>query len=134
LSAGLALALADTQLTVVEPDGWDDMGNSLRSGKIIGVGDDAPDTLCDALQTRLISPLTFDVLKKADAQAVSVSDDEVLRAMRYAFERLCLVLEPGGAAALAAVLAGKVSVDHRSAVVLTGGNVDPATFVRAFGV
>jgi threonine dehydratase len=133
LSAGLALALAETRMTIVEPDGWDDMGHSLRSGRIIGVADDAPATLCDALQTPLVSSLTFDVLKKADAQAVSVRDDEVLCAMRLAFERLRLVLEPGGAAALAAVLAGKVAVDDRSVVMLTGGNVDPETFVKVFG-
>jgi threonine dehydratase len=131
LSAGIALAMPGAKITVVEPNGWDDMGNSLRGKKIVPVAANAPDTVCDALQTPLVSPLTYEILKERKADAVSVSDDEVYRAMRHAHERLRLVLEPGGAVALAAVLAGKVEVDDRTLVILSGGNVDPALFSRA---
>lgn len=131
LAAGIALAMPGARMTIVEPDGWDDMGNSLRGKKIVPVPADAPDTVCDALQTPLVSPLTFEILKERRAEAVSVSDDEVFRAMRHAHERLRLVLEPGGAVALAAILAGKVEVDDRTLVILSGGNVDPALFSRA---
>ena len=131
LAAGIALALPGAKITVVEPDGWDDMGNSLRGRKIVPVAANAPDTVCDALQTPLVSPLTFDILKERKVDAVSVSDEEVFRAMRHAHERLRLVLEPGGAVALAAVLEGKVEVDDRTVIILSGGNVDPALFSRA---
>jgi threonine dehydratase len=131
LAAGIALAMPGAKMTVVEPDGWDDMGNSLRGKKIVPVAAGAPDTVCDALQTPLVSPLTYEILKERKADAVSVSDEEVFRAMRHAHERLRLVLEPGGAVALAAVLAGKVEVDDRTLIILSGGNVEPALFSRA---
>jgi len=131
LAAGIALAMPGAKMTLVEPDGWDDMGRSLRKGKIVPVEPDAPDTVCDALQTPVVSTLTFDILKERKADAVSVSDEEVFRAMRHAHERLRLVLEPGGAVALAAVLAGKVEVDDRTLIILSGGNVEPALFSRA---
>lgn len=131
LAAGIALAMPGAKITVVEPDGWDDMGNSLRGKKIVPVPADAPATVCDALQTPLVSPLTYEILKERKADAVSVSDEQVFRAMRHAHERLRLVLEPGGAVALAAVLAGKVEVDDRTLIILSGGNVDPALFSRA---
>ncbi|WP_446325770.1 pyridoxal-phosphate dependent enzyme [Blastomonas sp. CACIA14H2] len=130
-SAGIALAMPGAKMTIVEPDGWDDMGQSLRKGKIVPVPSDAPNTVCDALQTPVVSPLTFEILKDRKAEAVSVSDEEVFRAMRHAHERLRLVLEPGGAVALAAVLSGKVEVDDRTLIILSGGNVDPALFSRA---
>ena len=131
LAAGIALAMPGARITVVEPDGWDDMGNSLRGKKIVPVAADAPDTVCDALQTPRVSPLTYEILKERKAGAVSVSDAQVYRAMRHAHERLRLVLEPGGAVALAAVLEGKVEVDDRTLIILSGGNVDPALFSRA---
>ncbi|MEZ5708882.1 MAG: threonine/serine dehydratase [Blastomonas sp.] len=128
LSSGLALALPGTKMTIVEPDGWDDMGESLRKGKIVPVANDAPPTICDALKTPLVSALTYDILKEAGADALSVSDAEVRTAMRFAYQRLRLVLEPGGSVALAAVLAGKVEVDDRSVIILSGGNVDPDVY------
>ncbi len=131
LAAGIALAMPGARITVVEPAGWDDMGNSLRGKKIVPVAADAPDTVCDALRTPRVSPLTFEILKERKADAVSVSDAQVYRAMRHAHERLRLVLEPGGAVALAAVLEGKVEVDDRTLIILSGGNVDPALFSRA---
>lgn len=128
LASGTALALPEASVTVVEPDGWDDMGISLRGGAIVPVPSDAPDTLCDALQTPRVSPLTFDILRDRQAQAVSVSDAEAQTAMHLAFERLHLVIEPGGAVALAAILAGKVAPGRHTLVTLSGGNVDAAVY------
>ncbi len=130
LSAGMALACPDAAITIVEPEGWDDMTRSLVLGEIVGVDSDATPTACDALMTLKASPLTFDVLKARGAVGVTVSEAEVEHAMRFAFEKLRLVVEPGGAAALAAVLAGKVPVAERTLITISGGNVDAAHFAR----
>ena len=129
LSAGIALALPQAEIVAVEPAGWDDMGRSLIAGTPVPVADDAPPTACDALQTRLVSPLTLQPLIEQGARAVSVTEDEVEAAMRFAFRELRLVVEPGGAVALAAALAGRAgSLSERSVILLSGGNVDPAFF------
>ena len=128
LSAGLALACPDAEIVPVEPEGWDDVCRSLASGMIQQVAADAPPTACDALQTPATRPINFAILQARCAYGVSVSPAAVRAAQRYAFAKLHLVLEPGGAAALAAVLAGKVPIDGRTAVTLTGGNVDAAAF------
>lgn len=133
LAAGIALALPDAAVVPVEPAGWDDMARSLRAGERLPVGADAPRTRCDSLQTQLVSPLTFGVLHGRGASGIAVTEDEVADAMRFAFARLRLVVEPGGAAALAAVLSGKVAPDERTVVVLSGGNVDPALYARIIG-
>ncbi|WP_344696915.1 threonine/serine dehydratase [Sphingomonas rosea] len=126
LAAGLALALPGAEIVPVEPAGWDDMTLSLAGGTIVPVAADAPPTLCDALQTPLVSPLTFGVLRARGATGLAVSDAEVIAAMRFAWHDLGLRLEPGGAAALAALLAGKVAAGPGTVVMLTGGNIDPA--------
>jgi len=131
LASGTALALPGAAVTIVEPDCWDDMGRSLRGGTIVPVAPDAPDTLCDALQTPRVSPLTFDILRARRAEAVSVSDSEAQAAMRLAFERLRLVIEPGGAVALAALMTGKVPPGRNTLVTLSGGNVDRLVFRAA---
>ncbi|WP_425230155.1 threonine ammonia-lyase [Sphingomonas sp.] len=128
LAAGLALALPDAGVTVVEPEGWDDMRRSLEAGWIEPVGDDAPPTACDALQTQRVSPLTFDVLSRRGAEGVAVSEAETAAAQRWAAERLRLVIEPGGAVALAALLAGKVRPESGTLAILSGGNVDLAAY------
>jgi threonine dehydratase len=128
LASGCALALPDAAMMIVEPEGWDDMCRSLIAGEIKAVGVNPPPTSCDALQTLAPSPLTFEILKARNAQGVTVDDIEIATAMRFAFERLRLVLEPGGAVALAAVLAGKVEIGLVPLVTLSGGNVDPAQF------
>ena len=132
LSAGIALALPHAEITIVEPAGWNDMAESLRRGAIVPVGPNPPPTACDALQTLRVSPLTFDILHARGATGVAVTEAEVATAMRFAFERLKLVVEPGGAVALAAALAGKVALDGL-VLTLSGGNVDPATFARMIG-
>ena len=134
LAAGIALACPDAEIVVVEPDGWDDMGRSLELGRIVPVGLNPPPTACDALQTLRVADLTFGILHAAGARGLAVSEAEIATAMRFAFERLQLVLEPGGAVALAAVLAGKVEADARTVLTLSGGNVDRETFCRMIGV
>lgn len=130
LSSGLALACQDAEIVVVEPAGWDDVGRSLAAGRIEGVRPNQPSTACDALMTPRMAPLTFEILRRRGAVAVSVTEAEVARAMAVAFDRLRLVVEPGGAVALAAVLAGKVEIGEATVLTLSGGNVDRATFTR----
>ena len=128
LSAGLALACPGAEIVPVEPEGWDDVRRSLEAGEIVAVGPNPPPTACDALQTLATYPINFAVLHGRAAPGVAVSEEEIRAAQRFAFDRLRLVLEPGGAAALAAALAGKVELDERTALILSGGNVDPASF------
>lgn len=130
LAAGIALACPEAAITCVEPAGWDDMGRSLEAGMIVPVGSDAPRTLCDALQTPRVSPITFGVLAARQVSAVSVSEAEVEDAIRYAWRELDLVVEPGGAVALAALLSGRVTAEEGTVVVLSGGNIDPALHAR----
>ena len=125
LSAGIALALPGSTIVPVEPAGWDDMARSLELGRIVPVEPPAPPTRLESLQTPLVSPLTFDVLHERGARGLAVTDAEAEAAMRFAFSELRLVVEPGGAAALAAVLAGKVDPPEGSVILLSGGNVDP---------
>lgn len=133
LSAGLALACPEAEIIPVEPEGWDDVTRSLASGTIQAVGKDAPPTDCDALQTIATWPINFAILKERCPYGVVVTPAEVRAAQRFAFAKLHLVLEPGGAAALAAALAGKVPLDGRTAIMLTGSNTDPASFARVLG-
>jgi threonine dehydratase len=114
----------------VEPEHWDDVTRSLASGRIQTVAADAPVTACDALQTPATHPINFAVLREAGVTGVSVTEAEVRAAQRLAFDRLHLVIEPGGAAGLAALIAGKVPADGRTAVILSGGNVDRTAFVQ----
>jgi threonine dehydratase len=131
LSAGIALALPETRLLVVEPEGWDDMARSLAAGHILPVDEPAPVTSCDALQTKRVSPLTFCALQAAGARGVAVSESDIEAAMAFAFSQLRIVAEPGGAVALAALLSGKGGeVAEGSVVVVSGGNVDPAAYAR----
>jgi threonine dehydratase len=111
---------------VVEPEGWDDMGRSLEGGEILPVAPDAPDTFCDAIMTPRVSPLTYGILRDRHASALSVSDAEVADAIRYAWNKHQLVVEPGAAVGLAALLAGKLEPLDDTVVLLSGGNIDPA--------
>jgi threonine dehydratase len=128
LTAGLALACPDAEIVPVEPEGWDDVTRSLASGAIVGVEADPPPTACDALQTMATYPINFAVMTSRALRGMAVSEAAVRAAQAYAFARLRLVIEPGGAAALAAVLSGQIPSDGRTAVILSGGNVDPTAF------
>ena len=135
LISGCALAMAgvspNTKVIAVEPDGWDDTGRSLSVGHRVGNASGAS-MLCDALLAPMPGELTFAVNQALLAGGVTVSDAEVLAAMAFAFTHLKLVVEPGGAVALAAILSGRYPVSGQVVgVVLSGGNVDPAVFSRA---
>lgn len=130
LSGGIALALPESEVVIVEPEGWDDMTQSLAGGVIVPVNEPAPPSRCDALQTKLVSPLTFGALKDAGARGMAVSEAEVAAAMAFAFGALRIVAEPGGSVALAALLSGRLEVPAGSVVVVSGGNVDPGLYAE----
>lgn len=133
LSAGIALAAEslapDADIWAVEPSAFDDTVRSLASGSRESVSPDAR-SVCDALLTPSPGRLTFPILQRRLAGAVTVTDGQAVEAMRYAFEELHLVLEPGGAVALAALLCGKVESSGTTAVVLSGGNIAAGEFCR----
>ncbi|NBB24742.1 pyridoxal-phosphate dependent enzyme [Porphyrobacter sp. SLTP] len=133
LAAGLALGAPDSAIHPVEPVGWDMVGQSLAAGAIVPAAPDAPKTICDALQPLATKPINLAVLQGRAEPGLAVTDAEVRAAQRFAFANLRLVVEPGGAAALAAVLAGKVPVDEGTVIMLTGGNADPAAYAATIG-
>jgi len=134
LLAGVALAIAarcpDAAIYGVEPDGFDDLRRSVVAGerqrnpKTVG-------SICDAMLTPMPGALPFAILKEQLSDVLLVSDDEAGQAVAHAFRSLKIVAEPGGAAALAAVLAGKVPAgDGAIVAVVSGGNVDAELFAR----
>ena len=132
LVAGCAIAVAaaspGTQVFAVEPDGFDDTRRSLESGTRVANRPGAA-SICDALLMGTPGELTFAVNSKLRVGGLAVSDDAVRTAMAVAFSEFKLVVEPSGAAGLAAVLSGAYPIRKKTvAVVLSGGNVDPATF------
>ena len=133
LASGIALALPQTAITIVEPEGWDDAGRSLASGAIQPIGPNPPPTACDAIQTLKICERTFTILRDRKADSATVTEAEVATAMRVAFERLHIVVEPGGAVALAAALSGKAVLGDYTLVTLSGGNVDWDMFKAIVG-
>jgi threonine dehydratase len=135
LSAGVCLAIHErfpqAALYGVEPAGFDDTKRSLAAGRPVANTPGAR-TLCDALMVPEPGALTFPINARLLSDVATVTDDEVCHAMAVAFEHLKVVTEPGGAAALAAVLAGKWDLAGKTVVsIASGGNVDPAVFARA---
>ena len=128
LAAGLALACPESAIHIVEPHGWDMVGRAIAAGEVVHVGENPPSTICDALQPDTTKPINLSVLQGRAEPGVTVTDEEVRAAQRFAFGHLNLVVEPGGAAALAAALAGKVTVDEDTVILVTGGNTDAASF------
>ena len=126
LASGIALACPEAAIVCVEPVGWDDMARSLASGQIEPVEPNPPPTLCDSLQTPRVSPITFGVLSARQAAAVAVSEAETREAVRFAWREFQMIVEPGGAVGLAALLSGRVEARPGTVVVLSGGNIDPA--------
>ena len=133
LASGIALAVPEAEIVIVEPDGWDDMARSLERGEIVPVAADAPDTFCDAIMTPRVSPITLGILGDRKARAVAVSDDQVAETIRYAWNKHQLVVEPGASVGLAALLAGKLEPVDDAVVVVSGGNIDPALHARITG-
>ena len=135
LTSGIALALAadapGLRVRPAEPEGFDDVTRSLASGRIER-NERLSGSLCDAIITPQPGELTFPIMQKHCGPGVVVTEQECLRAVGLAFERLRIVVEPGGAAALAAALFhGDEFTGDAVIAVATGGNVDPAVFARA---
>lgn len=128
--ATAAKALApDCVVIGVEPEAGNDTQRSLESGQRVTIP--VPQTIADGQQTTAPGTLTFPVIQARVDRIVTVSDQEIMDAMRLAFERLKIVLEPSGACALAAVVTGKVAApDGRIGVILSGGNVGLDQFCR----
>ena len=126
LTSGIALACPDAEIIPVEPEGWDDMRRSLELGEIVPVGPNPPPTLCDAIQTLKVSPITFGILKARGARGLAVSEAETAAAVRWAWIEHGLTVEPGAAVSTAALLAGKAEIVPETVVLLSGGNIDPA--------
>lgn len=135
LSSGCALALSErtptTELFVAEPDGFDDTARSLAQGERL-TNEPGGKTFCDALILPTPGEMTFSINRRLLAGGFAVSDADVAGAMAAAFRDLKIVVEPGGAVALAAVLTGAYGAQGKTvAVVCSGGNVDAAVFVQA---
>lgn len=131
LSTGIALALPNARIIAVEPQGHDDIAHSLEAGSIQR---NAPGirSICDGLLTDQMGEIPFAIARERFERVVAVSDEQVLRAMKFAFRNLKLVLEPSGAATLAALLEGGIDLKGQTvAIVASGGNVDAETFARA---
>ncbi len=134
LVAGTAIALRsrfpEVAVHSVEPQEFDDTARSLESGRRESI-DASARSICDALQAHSPGKLTFEINRRLLAKGLTVSDAEVRHAMRFAFANLKVVVEPGGAAALAALLAGKIDTAGKTTiVVISGGNVDRALFAE----
>jgi threonine dehydratase len=133
LIAGCALALKAevpaVQVFGVEPEVYDDTRQSLAAGRRVSISPGVR-TLCDALESPAPGELTFPIIAEHVAGVATVADQEVESAMRYAFSTLKLVVEPGGAVALAALLAGKIPGAGPVGIILSGANVEPELFAR----
>jgi threonine dehydratase len=134
LIAGIALAIKarvpGAKFYSAEPDGFDDTMRSFKSGKR-EANPRMSGTICDALMTNTPGVITWEINRKLVGEGVSASDAEVGRAVAFAFRELKLVVEPGGAIGLAALLAGKLDIKGKVvAAVLSGGNVDAELFHR----
>ncbi len=132
LTSGIAIALADrspvSRIRAVEPTGFDDAMRSLAAGQRLSNAA-GPSSICDALLSPSTGEITFAAMHDHGVTGLSVSDDDVRAAMTYAWRTLKLVLEPGGAVALAAILSGKTETKDKTIVaILSGGNVDAALF------
>ena len=137
LTAGIVLAMTTlsptTDLYGVEPFGFDDYARSIAAGHRVK-NPAQSGSLCDALLTPEPGEMTFAINQPRLSGVLAVTDDEALAAVAFAFRHLKIVVEPGGAVALAALLSGKLKLAGRTAVaVASGGNVDPAVFIRALG-
>lgn len=136
LLAGCALAATARAPRIavygVEPAAGDDWVQSWDRGEIVSIP--LPRTIADGQQTQAPGALTWPIVRALCAGVVTVTDDEIRAAMKFAFERLKLVVEPSGASALAALLTGKVDLrGKRVGVTISGGNVDPQIFAEAIG-
>lgn len=138
LASGVGIAVRsrhpDAEIVVVEPSGFDDLSRSLASGAR-QTNTRRGGSICDALLVETPGEITLPLLRDLGARGVTVSDDEALAAMAFAVRELKVVLEPGGAVALAAILNERVATKgRRTAILLSGGNADPAMLTRALAL
>jgi threonine dehydratase len=134
LATGIALAVKESlpacEIVTVEPEGFDDFARSLAAGRRLS-NPAATGSIADALMAAEPGRITFDIATRLVAKGVAVGDREIVEAVRFAFAELKLVVEPGGAAALAAILGGRLALAGRTvAVVISGGNIDPGQLCR----
>src|SRR5690606_23241500 len=131
---GTALAAAEwspgCQVYGVEPETGNDGQLSLQRGEIVSI--ETPRTIADGTQTTELGPLTFAILRDTGTKVVTVTDDQIVEAMRFLAERMKLVIEPSGASSLAGLLtlADETVADQRIGVILSGGNVDLTRFAN----
>ena len=135
LTAAIAIVMQalspDTDVYAVEPELFDDTRRSLEAGKRLS-NPKGRKTICDAIMTDTPGALTFAINQKLLAGVLTVSDDDVRCAMAFAFEHYKIVVEPGAAVGLAAVLSGKIDISNKTiGVITTGGNVDTVDFCAA---
>jgi threonine dehydratase len=135
LTAATALVFRDlspgTKVFGVEPELFDDTRRSLESGRRVA-NPKGRTTICDAIMTDIPGELTFSINAKLLSGVLTVSDDDVRFAMKLAFDQFKIVIEPGGAVGLAAVLRGKIDIEGKTiAIIATGGNVDAESFCTA---
>jgi len=130
-SATIARELGVRRIVGVEPATGDDWQRSFAAGHIVAI--DVPRTIADGLQTPSPGELTWEVGSRLVDEIVTVTDEQIVAAMRFAFERLKLVVEPSGAVGIAAVLEGIVEAPSLG-VIVSGGNVDAARFASLVGV
>ena len=131
LCSGVSISLAKARIVACEPQGHDDIARSFASGKRER---NAPGirSICDGLLSEEMGDITYEIAKARWERVAVISDEAVLRAMKFAFQRLKIVLEPSGAIALAAALEGGLDLQGKTvAIVASGGNVDAETFARA---
>lgn len=131
LVSGVSIALPQARIIAVEPEGHDDIARSLVTGRIER---NAPGirSICDGLLTEQMGEIPFAILRERLSAAVAVSDAAARRGMKFAFHHLKLVLEPSGAAPLAAALGGHLDLKNKTvAIVASGGNVDAESFASA---
>jgi threonine dehydratase len=130
VALGISVKVPAAEFYIVEPEGFDDTLRSFASGQRESNAR-MSGTICDALMTPTPGELTFPITRQLIGRGFTVTDAEVGAAVRYAFEELKLVVEPGGAIGLAAMLAGKLDVTGKVVVgVLSGGNVDADVFAK----
>jgi threonine dehydratase len=134
LLSGVSLVVKElsptTEIWGAEPSAYDDLAQSLAKGERVTIKPSVR-TLCDALESPATGDVTWPILKANLAGAVGLTDPEIAETLRYAFSTLKLVIEPGGAAGLAALLTGKVEAKGKTVgVVVSGGNVDPELYAK----
>ena len=139
LLSGVATAIKShfTKIDIrgVEPEKFDDTAKSIKIGSRVSNKNLSAFTICDSLRAPIPGKITFEINKKLTGPGLVVSDEAVYKAMRYAYSELKLVIEPGGAIALASLLDESISISGKTVIIIaSGGNVEPKTFSYAINI